>query len=533
MKTYSLNQSVRQLVALLQSSPIDDVVVCPGSRNAPIVHSLANSTLRCHAVTDERSAAFVAIGISDATCKPVALCVTSGSALLNTIAAVSEAYYRHVPLLVISADRPNKWIGQMDGQTTVQPNVFGTLATTINLSEAPEDTWSRNREINKALTMLGKGPVHINLPLDEPLFNFDNTPLPIERQIVTENQHIFQLSAIAINEWRQALRPLIIVGQTSPNDALQHALKTIAESQTCVVVAEHLANIQSSKIVTHADQILAQDIAPEMLPDMVIYLGGHIVSKRLKLLLRQHKPLIYWHITTDDIYADLFQCLTRRVLCSEVEFALALGHEVERHDAIDTFILRSRKNFAQQWQHRNDELRTPVSDDWNELNAVGTALKNLSDNSNLALANSSTVRLAQHFALPENTRVYCNRGINGIEGSLSQAVGVAIAQPERQTLCIIGDLSFFYDMNVLSIKHLPPRLTILLLNNAGGAIFKNLPGLERSEHAETLIAGANKLSAQGWSRDCQCEYLSVENIAELKVALKKESKKTRVIEAKF
>ena len=187
---YSDKKNILQLASLLIEHGISNVVFCPGSRNAPIVHTLANhSFFNCHSVTDERSAGFFALGLALHGGKPAAICCTSGTALLNIHPAVAEAFYQEVPLVVISADRPTAWIGQMDGQTLPQPGVFGSLVKkSVHLPEihTEQDEWYCNRLINEALLELnhhGKGPVHINVPISEPLYQFTTPELPKVRVI--------------------------------------------------------------------------------------------------------------------------------------------------------------------------------------------------------------------------------------------------------------------------------------------------------------------------------------------------------------
>ena len=176
---YSNKKNVLQLAALLREYGIDHVVVSPGSRIAPLTQTFSqHPAFKCFTVVDERSAAFFALGLIQKINRPVAVCCTSGTALLNFGSAVAEAFYQQLPLLVISADRPAAWIGQMDGQTLPQPGIFNTLVKkSVQLPEpvTEEDEWYCNRLINEALLELnhyGKGPVQINVPLSEPLFEF-------------------------------------------------------------------------------------------------------------------------------------------------------------------------------------------------------------------------------------------------------------------------------------------------------------------------------------------------------------------------
>ena len=505
MKQLTNKKNILQLVALMNGYGIRDVVVCPGSRNAPIVHTLAETGLfRCHAITDERSAGFVAIGIADATNNSVAVCCTSGSAVLNIAPAVAEAYYRNVPLLVVSADRPKEIIGQMDGQTMVQTECFGYLAKTYNISETDTDIY-RNRLINEALASLnldhGK-PIHINVQIDEPLFNFDCPDLPKERIIEWELIKHNELSTSALKEWQNARKKMFVIGQMPDNEAreISAEIERLTTYSDVVVVAEHLANLHNANIIKHFDDILAnadKAATDKLAPNLVVYIGGHIVSKRLKQFLRSH-PHKCWHITDSESVIDLFHSTVRMVKAKPDLFLSKLKNKSTQSD------------FAHIWHKYADTLPKTNCTDYIQQSIVGQIINRMPDNSVLALANSSSVRYAQHFDLPKDTITICNRGINGIEGSLSAAVGFAMAT-NKLTIVITGDLSFFYDSNALWNNALPNNLRIVLINDGCGSIFSSLNGLEQSAHRDKLIAGAHTTSAENLCKAFGCKYLQATN----------------------
>ena len=183
---YSNKTSVNILTSLLVAHGIKHAVVCPGSRNVPIVHNLNECPdITCYPVTDERSAGFFALGIAQATDEPVVVCVTSGTALLNLAPAVAEAHYQHQSLIVISADRPAEWIDQLDGQTLQQPGALEPwVKKTVSLPELSPLNWHCNRLVNEALIEATDDThpcVHINVPISEPLFEFTTEKLPEER----------------------------------------------------------------------------------------------------------------------------------------------------------------------------------------------------------------------------------------------------------------------------------------------------------------------------------------------------------------
>ena len=518
MANLANKRNILQLVALMRSFGISDVILCPGSRNAPLAHTFASvDFFRCLPVTDERSAAFVALGMADALCRPVAVCCTSGSALLNMAPAVAEAAYRRLPLLVISADRPAAWIGQMDGQTIVQVGSFSPHARTFDVVETDGDEadWQRNRVLNEALLALSSGPVHVNVPVSEPLFDFSAQSLPVERVVTRESCSKFSLSDAAASEWKSAVKPMIIVGQLSPDSQALPMLAAIVASRSCVVLAEQLSNLQHTYLVSQFDAIIAgltPDEEADLAPDVLIYLGGHVVSKHLRRFLRRNKPLHCWHVAEVEAVIDTFECVTR-MMCAKPEQFL---HSLPLADA------SASRPFVEAWRSHEVAWRSPLTKSadvlWTEAEAVAQTLAAMPEGLNLVVANSSAVRLAQRCRLPRATRVYCNRGVNGIDGCVSTAVGTALAS-DRLTLLIVGDLSFFYDLTALWNMNMPANLRILLLNNGCGDIFHNLKGLEASPHLDTYVAARHDWTAEGWVVSCACGYERVSTMGDMPAAL--------------
>ena len=431
---YSSKQNVNILTSLLVAHGIHHAVVCPGSRNAPIVHNLNECPdIQCYPVTDERSAGFYALGMTQALKEPVVVCVTSGTALLNLYPAVAEAYYQHRSLVVVSADRPQQWIDQLDGQTLPQPDALGCFVKkAVSLPEPhDEDTrWYCNRLINEAL-MVKHGPVHINVPITEPLFDFSTPELPKERKI--------------------ELLPMLIAGQPM-NPLMDEAVVQIGDD---------------------ADYI----------PDFVLYTGGSIVSKRLKHFLRKAKET--WVVNSEGEVTDTFMNLTHVVQ----------GDGDVVADMVRSNLEETPHPFVQKWEALLAQIRQQV--EANEPPYSSAAVVKYFEQKRGAnivhYANSMAIRLANTYS---KTPVYCNRGVNGIEGSLSTAAGFSCVTDEK-VFCVIGDLSFFYDQNALWNQNLRGNLRILLLNNGKGGIFDMLPGLEKSPARDKYVAAEHHATAEG------------------------------------
>lgn len=517
---YSVKKNVLQTVSLFKLYGIDHIVLSPGSRNAPLIQCFTqDSYFKCHIIVDERNAAFYGIGLIQKLQKPVAICCTSGTALLNYAPAVAEAFYQQLPLIVLSADRTPEWIGQMDGQIIAQ---YGALNNFVKKSVAlPEikdstDEWYCNRLLNDALiasTADAPAPVHINLPIAEPLFDYSVEHLPDVRKITAVPiKKTIDIKPF-VQTWKNSGKRMIIVGQLFKSEKTISLLDSLARKADCVVLCEHLSNCVSPNFVTSFDALLyklSNDEKVDFTPGLVITIGGHIVSKRIKHFLREHKPASHWHINESGEIVDLFQSLTDLVETDTDYFLAELLSSISGDNAQPFHTLWNKA--IKQVPEPNDEI--PFSDIW----ATGKFLKRLPQNSSLHLANSSTVRNVQLYEIDKTTTVYCNRGTNGIESSLPSAIGFASVHDDL-TYLIIGDLSFFYGLNALwNISHIK-NLRILLINNGGGGIFHLLPGLNKSASLGEYVAAGHNGNAKDWAKASGLYYLSANSKDELETTL--------------
>lgn len=516
---FSNKDNINILTALLIKHGVRHAVVCPGSRNAPIVHNLhkleSMCKMTCYPVTDERSAGFYAIGISQAIGNMVAVCVTSGSAVLNLAPAVAEAKYQHIPIIIISADRPAAWIDQLDGQTLPQPNVFGTLAVKcVNLPEphSDDERWQCNRMVNEAILSCqrhGCAPVHINVPISEPLFEFSVEGLPNERMIK-------RISAITVccppqltETVNQSSRPMLVVGQTKNDHRLQAVISALRRH--IVVIQEPL-----SGTATHFDNVLkyAADTSIYQ-PHLIIYIGDTLVSKPMRHFLRTATDAQQWRISENNDITDSFQHLTCAIEGSPAHILGMLAGNIRPN--------AEAKGYKALWDNALKEAQERTIDDTATF-SPGCAVKlfenELAINGNgcaVHYANSSAIR---HACIYANHYVYCNRGVNGIEGCLSTAAGFSLATDKR-VYCVIGDLSFFYDQNALWNTRLRGNLRILLLNDGRGGIFSQLPGLEQSSALNDYIAACHHTSAQGVCATNNITYIQATNGTETETAIKR------------
>ena len=528
---YSNKENVNILTSLLLEYGVSDAVVCPGSRNAPIVHNLSVcEAIRCRPVTDERSAAFYALGLAIATKRPTVVCVTSGSALLNVMPAVAEAAYQHVPLIVISADRPQQWIDQLDGQTIPQSDALGRFVRkAVQLPEPhnDEERWLCRRLVNEAMhlaTCRQGAPVHINVPISEPLFEFDTEQLPqLSRFNNIKRAAINDASMDMPDAFHDATRPMIVIGQLAHGTVSHETIRSLSEKY--VVMSEPLSN--PSYMTIHFDEAVRyivsdnssinddEDDKTAYYPDYVIYVGDTLVSKPARRFLRNAKvPSCLITPDAADIH-DPLMTLTDIVECDSDSINALLASLC---DAPDT---DERCRFHDRWQSFLDACAAHADAYAPEYSQMATVkyfeeqLADLDIDICVHYANSSAVRLAciyaQHY-------VWCNRGVNGIEGSLSTAAGFSLATHDM-TVCVIGDLSFFYDQNALWNSNLRGNLRIILLNNRGGGIFRQLPGLSDSPAADDLVMASHENTAQGICTQNDIGYMSAKNMDEMQIGI--------------
>lgn len=528
---YSNKENVNILTSLLLEYGVSDAVVCPGSRNAPIVHNLSVcEAIRCRPVTDERSAAFYALGLAIATRRPTVVCVTSGSALLNVMPAVAEAAYQHVPLVVISADRPQQWIDQLDGQTIPQSDALGRFVRkAVQLPEPHnnEERWLCRRLVNEAMhlaTCRQGAPVHINVPISEPLFEFDTEQLPqLSRFNNIKRAAIKDASMDMPDAFHDATRPMIVIGQLAHGTISHETIRSLSEKY--VVMSEPLSN--PSYMTIHFDEAIRyivsdnssinddEDDKTAYYPDYVIYVGDTLVSKPARRFLRNAKaPSCLITPDAADIH-DPLMTLTDIVECDTDSINALLASLC---DAPDT---DEHCRFHDRWQSFLDAYAAHADAYAPEYSQMATVkyfeeqLADLDIDICVHYANSSAVRLAciyaQHY-------IWCNRGVNGIEGSLSTAAGFSLATHDM-TVCVIGDLSFFYDQNALWNSNLRGNLRIILLNNRGGGIFRQLPGLSDSPAADDLVMASHENTAQGICTQNDIGYMSAKNMDEMQIGI--------------
>jgi 2-succinyl-5-enolpyruvyl-6-hydroxy-3-cyclohexene-1-carboxylate synthase len=514
----------QSIIQICLAKGVTTIIISPGSRNAPLTIGFVNNpAFQCYSIADERCAAFFALGIAQQTKQPVALVCTSGSALLNYYPAFAEAFYSQIPLIVISADRPQSKIDIGDGQTIRQENVFANHSLyNANLNEvvSKENDYKINQAIDNALNE--RGPVHINAPFEEPLYEtvselsvdimvnaFANlNPLPA----------IENLSEFA-SIWNSSTRKMILVGVNDPNMISDKTTQFLADDQSVVVMTETTSNLHHPNFINNIDTIITpftSDDFETFRPEILVTFGGMIVSKRIKAFLRKYKPKHHWHIDTLRAY-DTFGALTKHFKVNPNSFFeafLPLTTAIES----DYFIKMDAVQMLRKEKHEAYLAKIPFSD----FVVFEKVIRGLPINSQLQISNSSAIRYAQLIDIDPSIDVYCNRGTSGIDGSTSTAIGAAVSsfgRDEKQTVFITGDIGFLYDSNALWNQYIPKNFKIILINNGGGGIFRILPGHEETPVFNTFFETSHCLTAEHLAKMYGFEYSIASNETSLETSL--------------
>lgn len=521
---YPKKELAQLIVYACENNGIEHIIISPGSRNAALSIGFFNNK-KCTnlSVVDERCAAFFALGIAQQSKKPVALVCTSGSALLNYYPAIAEAYYSNIPLVILSADRPKNLLEIGDGQTIKQANVFKNhILTSVDLKEnssIQENFNAVNSTIQTAI--LQNGPVHINIPFNEPLYETVETPIqfPIINKVTLPN--LLEEKPLAINEldkfakiWNHSKKKIVLIGVHSPSELIQTQINHLLKDESVIVLTETTSNIYHLNSINNIDQLivpLSENDFKELQPELLLSFGGMIISKKIKVFLRNYQPKHHWHVDAKNAL-DTYHCLTHHFkISAELFFSQFF------------FLTKNNKSdYQQKWifikktrnlNHVNFLEQTKFSD----LKVFDIILKSIPKNRLLQFSNSSIIRYSQLFNLDKSLQVFCNRGTSGIDGSTSTAIGASIAV-KKQTIFITGDLSFFYDSNALWNSYIKNDFRIILINNAGGGIFRFIPG-PKSTNALPLFETTHQLNASHLCKMFGFEYVSTSNTEDLTTIL--------------
>ena len=551
---YSTIASAQTIILHCKAKGIKNIVISPGSRNAPLTISFTeNPFFNCYSIVDERSAAFFAVGMAQQLKEPVVVVCTSGSALLNYYPAIAEAYYSGIPLVILSADRPSYKIDIGDGQTIRQTNVFSNhIGYSANLKQDANHASEiynahalnkgdckniqetiqayNDSELNTALNTAKhlKLPVHINVPFEEPLYDKVSNASVVPNIVFEQNVNVksnFNIEDFK-EKWSSAERIMVLVGVNAPNVIDQELLDMLGGDSRIIVFTETTSNLHHPNFFPSIDSILAPieksekkiELFKNLHPEILVTFGGLVVSKKIKAFLRSFKPEEHWHL--DKLKAlDTYFSLSKHIKEKPSIFLKSLVK-----------LKNNKSNYYNFWNKKRDQYQLKREEylekiPFSDFKVFDIILKSIPDEYLLQLANSSTVRYTQLFNNNKTIPVFCNRGTSGIDGSVSTAVGASISNL-TPTLLITGDLSFFYDSNGLWNNYLKKDFKIIVVNNAGGGIFRILPGKEESKNFNTFFETQNNLSAKEICKLHNLDYLKAEDEYSLEEQLRKMYKTT-------
>jgi 2-succinyl-5-enolpyruvyl-6-hydroxy-3-cyclohexene-1-carboxylate synthase len=540
---YPKSKLAQTILQLCKTKSVSHIVLSPGSRNAPLTIGFTHDAFfTCYSIVDERCAAFFALGLAQQLQQPVAAVCTSGSALLNYYPAVSEAFYSAIPLVVISADRPPNKIDIGDGQTIRQQNVFANhILYSANLREDEEETNNGKQqsliskllppktaqhyneaEFHKALhiAITEKGPVHINAPFEEPLYDtVSDYTVQVKETAVEEKQEDIEPSEMSsfIADWNSAKRKIVLMGVLQPHTLADNMISLLANDPSVVVFTETTSNVHHQNFFPSIDKIIApietceNEIAP-LQPELLLTFGGMIVSKKIKAFLRTHQPEKHYHIDKKTAYNTYF-CLTHHFKTEVNSFFHTTSSKLNPVESnFQNYWLSVQKNRRK--AHEAYLKIIPFSD----FAVYDEIFKAIPHHHQLQLGNSTTIRYAQLFDLNTTHAVFCNRGTSGIDGSTSTAIGASLAVKTPTTL-ITGELGFFYDSNALWNTYIRNDMTIIVINNGGGGIFRILSGHKNTKNFEDYFETVHNLTAKHLCKMYGLKYRSASDTLSLKQEL--------------
>jgi 2-succinyl-5-enolpyruvyl-6-hydroxy-3-cyclohexene-1-carboxylate synthase len=518
-------QPIIDLVALCHQKGITNVILSPGSRCAPLTLAFARHPgINSRTISDERSAAFIALGMAQQLGKPVALVCTSGSAAMNYFPAIAEALFQQIPLLVITADRPPEWIDQYDGQTVFQAEIYGEHVKKSyrfpDSFESKDQVWHANRISNEAINLANQfpaGPVHLNIPLREPFY-----PKADEKLIFPENLRNIEIyepeitleSLDFLKKEIESLRKILIIpGQQNRDIGIQAVLDQLSIEKNVVIATDTISNLQSESTISLHDHWLGNlELSESLQPDLILTFGKSIISKSLKLFARKSNAA-HWHIQVDGKSKDTFQKLSKIIASSPISFLEWLLRNTSAQE----------KSFSERWNLLQAKTASSlasslVKSKFGEYSALHIISKFIPEDSKIHVANSMAVRY-MNFLGKWNQEIFCNRGTSGIDGSNSTAVGCALVSDQFITL-ITGDLAFFYDRNAFWHNYPLSNLRIILLNNHAGGIFRLIEGPSSQPELEEFFETKQVLNGNNLAAEFGFEYNLVTTKPNLEASLK-------------
>ncbi len=518
--------TIQILAEVCRSFGMKHLVFSPGSRSAPLVVAFSQmKEFNCSVIPDERVAGFFAMGIAQQSKIPVGVICTSGTAVLNLAPAICEAYYQKIPLLIMTADRPAEWIGQGENQAIEQTEIYKNyIKGSFALPVAVENETAMQNAANICADALNlskqgdAGPVHVNIPLREPLYNFAEASLPLLsiKKNPSVSSFLSKEDKLYINsQWSSASKKMIVCGMDEGSEERNKLLQQLAERKDVILLSESISNISVSQNIYNIDAVIdtiKQEEVEAFIPDIVVTIGGQIISKKIRMLLRQYKPKKHWHISKTGEKWNTFLVLDKAFAC-------------EQKELLQTLIATpaSDSNFSRDWWKKQQLVVNKLavynaSAPFSDFKVFSKLSASFPENAQLQWGNSSPIRYSTIFQQKRSLQHFSNRGTSGIDGCVSTAAGAAWVNG-KLTICIVGDVSFFYDSNALWNPQLSPNLRIIMVNNSGGNIFRLIPGPQKVAGFEKFFETKHHLSAEYLAQMYEIPYYFCEREEDLDFVL--------------
>jgi 2-succinyl-5-enolpyruvyl-6-hydroxy-3-cyclohexene-1-carboxylate synthase len=535
-----LLQPIINLVDILAKKGVKNAIISPGSRNAPLTIALVrHPQIETKSISDERSAAFIAMGMAQNLKQPVAICCTSGSAAYNYAPAVAEAFFQEIPLIILTADRPKEWIHQNDGQTIYQTDIFGKhVKQSFEVGSDyfhPDSLWHIERTINHAVNLANafpQGPVHINIPLREPFYPSENEEIIFDNQsriievLETEKTLSKELWNELLIRFQDFDNILIAGGQSEKDEKLTNILQQLQDEFQIVCVGDTISNLGVEAISKHDIFLKPENV--NLRPDLLITFGKSFISKGLKTFLRKNKAVEHWHLQIGEHLIDTFQSLTKIIPITPLTFFTKLYEDLD-FDKFKNGEIERNEDFSNNWIAQERKAKIYVErffadkihqEKFNEFYAIKFLIDSLPNDCQVHLANSMAVRYANiiGFDFKKQIEAFANRGTSGIDGCVSTALGQATCT-DKLVFLFVGDVAFFYDRNALWNRYLPNNLRIILLNNHGGGIFRMIDGPSKQPELGDYFETVQSMNAKNTAQDADLEYFRVNNQSDLSIKL--------------